>query len=230
MVPLLGQGAPSGGLQLVPRTHTDSVQQHLRHSYPHLYSDPDDWCELAPGDPFLGKGILPIAGRGDLILWDSRLIHGGRVGTGPDALGWATRIGTNLDPVGPNSRWPNLAAVGSSLGIVAGVIVRGIRRSCWLVPTVTPSGTPTAQKQNRAWGTDPPQLARLSCTVCMTERRRATPAALQQRRDAVATGAALTHWAHQPAPHTLGDTGGGWIGIQEFTPPRLSATQLALVG
>merc|ERR1711879_949257 len=33
-------------------------------------------------DPYQGKGKLVLAEPGDLILWDGRTIHGGRVGLG----------------------------------------------------------------------------------------------------------------------------------------------------
>jgi len=41
-----------------------------------------DWCPLNKDDPLYQDAILVIADPGDLILWDSRTIHGGRVGTG----------------------------------------------------------------------------------------------------------------------------------------------------
>jgi hypothetical protein len=290
MVPLLGQDATSGGLQLAPRSHTDAVQQHLRQAYPHLDLDPDDWCELAPGDPFLGTGYLPVAGRGDLNLWDSRLIHGGLVGTGPATAGapssgvpgakdsvWVPPrlIHGGLVGIGPT---PSARARGSSgqrargspIGTIPGgssespclagqasSSVPGAKSSAWQVQTGAAGGIPNAPRENRAWGWNwpqlarlclnlpllarlraqredlawhRPQLARLSCTVCMTERRRGTANALQQRREAVADGAALTHGPHQPTRHTLGDTGGGGIKGAPFVPPSLSAAQLALVG
>ncbi len=53
---------------------------------PETGARPDDWCELGPADPFIGEGVLVIAGTGDLILWDSRIVHGGvgaGLGSGP---------------------------------------------------------------------------------------------------------------------------------------------------
>ena len=41
-----------------------------------------DWVPLKEGDQFWEKGQLVKASAGDLILFDSRTIHGGRVGTG----------------------------------------------------------------------------------------------------------------------------------------------------
>ena len=83
MVPLLGQDGAVGGLQVVPRTHTEKVQQQLKERYPHLaHNGGDDWCELAATDPHIGTATLLECAPGALILWDSRLIHGGHVGPG----------------------------------------------------------------------------------------------------------------------------------------------------
>eukprot|EP00967_Tisochrysis_lutea_P046618 scaffold56645_cov35-Tisochrysis_lutea.AAC.1 len=182
MVPLLGQDAHTGGLQVVPRTHTDAVQEYLRDKYPDLANDSDDWCELQLGDHYLRKGVLLNAERGDLILWDSRLIHGGLVGQGPP------------------------------------VIMRYLQRLLHLC------GASVASYSSGGGG-----LARLSCTVCMTERARASADVVRQRHEATMHGSALTHWPHQSTPHTLGDTGGARIGTK-FTPPPLTPEQLALIG
>jgi len=81
MIPLLPVTKESGGLQVVPDTNTDQVQDYLKNHYPGTRMGLD-WCELRHDDKFIGKGTLVEAGPGDLILWDSRLIHGGLVGTG----------------------------------------------------------------------------------------------------------------------------------------------------
>ena len=87
MLPVLPVDASVGGLQVVPRTHTPAHQAQLARGYPELHeNDGDDWCELRPDDPLIGTGRLLQAQRGDLILWDSRLIHGGLVGAGPASL------------------------------------------------------------------------------------------------------------------------------------------------
>merc|ERR1712232_1424146 len=41
-----------------------------------------DWCVLKMSDPMQQCAELLLAEAGDLILWDSRTVHGGRVGTG----------------------------------------------------------------------------------------------------------------------------------------------------
>ena len=45
-----------------------------------------DWCPLNALDPLYHDAILLTADPGDLILWDSRTIHGGRVGTGKKSV------------------------------------------------------------------------------------------------------------------------------------------------
>ena len=85
MVPLQPVDCIRGGLQVVPRTCNDETQNYLRDHYPQLHTNGgDDWCELRADDPHIGRGILVEAQPGDLILWDSRTLHGGWVGRGPD--------------------------------------------------------------------------------------------------------------------------------------------------
>lgn len=96
MVPLLGQDRAVGGLQVVPRTHTEEVQQQLKERYPHLARNGgDDWCELAATDPHIGTATLLECAPGALILWDSRLIHGGHVGPGRAAPSQETTRGAS---------------------------------------------------------------------------------------------------------------------------------------
>jgi hypothetical protein len=41
-----------------------------------------DFCVLFGKDPAYTQTLLVLADAGDLILWDSRTVHGGQVGTG----------------------------------------------------------------------------------------------------------------------------------------------------
>lgn len=82
MLPLLPVTAQSGGLQVVPRTNTDEVQARMLDRYVRVARNPMDWLELAHNDPFIGQGQLIRANPGDFILWDSRTVHGGFVGSG----------------------------------------------------------------------------------------------------------------------------------------------------
>ena len=80
------------------------------------------------------------ASPGDMILWDSRTIHGGLVGKGQKA------------------------AV---------------------------SGEETMEDNG------PPTLARLSLTVCMTEKSRATESVLKYKLRQYEQGRTTTHWPHE---------------------------------
>lgn len=80
MVPLVDVDPRVGGLGVVPDTHTDAAQEALRMAYPLAAAHDDDWVLLNPGDPLAKAEQLVVCRAGDLILWDSRLLHGGVVG------------------------------------------------------------------------------------------------------------------------------------------------------
>jgi len=52
--------------------------------YPKTQNNTSDWLLLYADDPLKEKGMLVKAQAGDMILWDSRTLHGGRVGTGEE--------------------------------------------------------------------------------------------------------------------------------------------------
>jgi len=81
MIPLLHVTKETGGLQVVPDTHTDEIQDYLIQNYPSTKLG-GDWCQLRIDDKYINRGKLLLADPGDVILWDSRLLHGGLVGTG----------------------------------------------------------------------------------------------------------------------------------------------------
>jgi ectoine hydroxylase-related dioxygenase (phytanoyl-CoA dioxygenase family) len=68
-----------GGLAVVPDTNNDRTQDELADRYPYTEGTNSDWLELRMNDPFIGKGVLVKCQAGDLILWDSRSIHGGLI-------------------------------------------------------------------------------------------------------------------------------------------------------
>mmetsp|Transcript_107718 Transcript_107718/g.304729 ORF Transcript_107718/g.304729 Transcript_107718/m.304729 type:complete len:330 (-) Transcript_107718:95-1084(-) len=78
MVPLLPATNATGGLQVVPFSHTDEAKEKLKAQFPGLRHK-GDWCRL-PGDGM--SPVLLLARPGDLVLWDSRTVHGGLVGKG----------------------------------------------------------------------------------------------------------------------------------------------------
>jgi len=83
MVPLYAVTTESGGLEVVPRSHTDAAKTQWKSRYPHM-SLAGDWCPMHPNDPFYKQAVLLLAEAGDLVLWDSRTVHGGRVGSGKE--------------------------------------------------------------------------------------------------------------------------------------------------
>jgi ectoine hydroxylase-related dioxygenase (phytanoyl-CoA dioxygenase family) len=64
---------------IVPNTNNDKTQEELAARYPNTTFHSSDWLELHNNDPFIGKGVLVECEAGDLILWDSRSVHGGQV-------------------------------------------------------------------------------------------------------------------------------------------------------
>ena len=81
MLPLYDVTDETGGLEVVPLSHTAPAKKTLKLNYSD-WNDEGDFCMLHPTDPTVGMRMLLQANAGDLILWDSRTIHGGRVGTG----------------------------------------------------------------------------------------------------------------------------------------------------
>merc|ERR1719262_861487 len=66
------------------------MQEQLRRTFPAWRGD---WCML-PNDSEHGRNAkLVVANPGDLILWDSRVLHGGHVGRG----------------IQGSTRWPRLS-------------------------------------------------------------------------------------------------------------------------
>jgi len=70
---------------VIADTNNDVTQQALLEHYPEVKSYDDDWLVMRDREPFPLEGMLVKASAGDMILWDSRTIHGGRVGTGEEA-------------------------------------------------------------------------------------------------------------------------------------------------
>ena len=80
MIPLYPVTKEVGGLQVVPRSHTDAVQKELAEQY---HDNTSGWLQLDVDDKRLSTGKLLLAEPGSLILWDSRAVHGGYIGRGP---------------------------------------------------------------------------------------------------------------------------------------------------
>jgi len=127
MVPLYDVTKATGGLEVAPKSHLPIAHDGLKQRYPG-WNGRGDFCVLDRYDPLSKPTKLLTAEAGDLILWDSRTVHGGLVGTGE------------------------------------------------ITPTTTP------------------QIARMSQTVCMLPRDRASANVLARRKTGFATGYGYTHW------------------------------------
>ena len=78
MVPFLDVTKDIGGLQLVPRSHTEKIQEEIRQDNP-LHRG--DFVPVS-NEKYLPGAVTVEAQAGDLILWDSRVIHGSKAGPG----------------------------------------------------------------------------------------------------------------------------------------------------
>jgi len=85
MVPLLPVTSVSGGLQVVPNSHLEGEKEAFKQTHAHMQFS-GDWCPC-DDDDLKRRAVLLLADPGDLILWDSRTIHGGLVGTGKNPKG-----------------------------------------------------------------------------------------------------------------------------------------------
>ena len=70
------------GVEVVPFSHLEDATERVRLKHPQYSRRPSDFCVLRIEGTSTPPPILLKAKAGDLILWDSRLIHGGKVGPG----------------------------------------------------------------------------------------------------------------------------------------------------
>eukprot|EP00092_Neocalanus_flemingeri_P006691 GFUD01007227.1.p1 GENE.GFUD01007227.1~~GFUD01007227.1.p1 ORF type:complete len:316 (-),score=94.54 GFUD01007227.1:19-966(-) len=89
MLPLYPVNAEVGGTVLIPKSH--QLQADLMSRHPEWVSSPRDYCVVQSDDALQGQEMLVPLQPGDLLLWDSRLVHAGRVGDGGDVLGELAR-------------------------------------------------------------------------------------------------------------------------------------------
>ena len=158
MIPLRNVTSRTGGLEVVPCSHLPEAKEEFKKRYPNT-KVAGDWCVLTGGCPLGKKRMLVLANAGDLILWDSRTIHGGVVGTG-----------------------------------------RKLSSS---------------------------SLARLSVTVCMTPKSRASEKILKRRREGFKRGECFNHTPHEAGP----SSGTLRARIREdYEPLKLTKDQLSLLG
>ena len=111
MVTLYDVTPEIGGLEVVSRSHSKEEIAKFQERYKSKYRGcADNFIMLPRDDPHQGKGHLLLAKAGDLILWDSRTIHGGLVGT--------------ADPSHPPSLFPSGTASLARLAVTVSMVPR----------------------------------------------------------------------------------------------------------
>ena len=83
MIPLYPVTHAVGGLEIVQDTANDECQKILCKENPGiLMFHKADFLPIQPGQTYWEKGKLVKCDPGDMILWDSRTVHGGKLGKG----------------------------------------------------------------------------------------------------------------------------------------------------
>eukprot|EP00927_Polykrikos_kofoidii_P039521 TRINITY_DN33880_c0_g1_i1.p1 TRINITY_DN33880_c0_g1~~TRINITY_DN33880_c0_g1_i1.p1 ORF type:complete len:354 (+),score=31.34 TRINITY_DN33880_c0_g1_i1:64-1125(+) len=82
MLPLYDVTDVTGGLEVVPRSHSPEARDLLVKRLGEDLRCLGDFCTLPKDYYTTDRSKLVTAQAGDLILWDSRTVHGGKVGTG----------------------------------------------------------------------------------------------------------------------------------------------------
>ena len=92
---------------VVPRSHLIQAELLSRHKL--MSREPDrDFCVINPCDPLQGEEVLVPLMPGDLLLWDSRLVHSGKVGPGIDEVNHTTLARASMCvTMGPRDRASN---------------------------------------------------------------------------------------------------------------------------
>ena len=165
MVPLYPVTPQVGGLAVVPGSHTKEAKGAIKEKYPR-WKQSGDWCPIPKRDVELYDAqVLVEAEAGDLILWDSRTVHGGVVGTGGGggSKGRKEEVKEEKEEVKEEDQT-------NGTGVDA-----------------------------REWGT---ALVRLSVTVSMTQRSRASPSCLDLRKEGYEKGLCFNHTPHEAGTST----------------------------
>lgn len=79
MIPLYPVTKETGGLQVVPDTNNSETRQYVMENYPEYKES--GFILTSQDENFLKRAKLLECDAGDLLIWDSRTIHGGTVGT-----------------------------------------------------------------------------------------------------------------------------------------------------
>uniref|UniRef100_A0A7S2CFW4 Phytanoyl-CoA dioxygenase n=1 Tax=Octactis speculum TaxID=3111310 RepID=A0A7S2CFW4_9STRA len=204
MIPLLPVDETVGGLQVIPFSHTPKAKEILKKKYPQL-EGVGDWCPVygriqdkPPAEP-----QLLLADAGDLILWDSRLVHGGVVGTG--------RISSQNEEQGCNDVVLESGSGDDALDASVRSIIRVLSENSEDADTITEMGEALldlGQKHRRIHeGLSNPdgqclELARMTCTLAMTPRKWASQEIAQARLEGFNDGRSFNHCPHEGGTST----------------------------
>ena len=84
---------------MVPDSHTPEATARFKRAHPQYDRGEfgSDWCPLRSPAREAPTAVLLMARAGDLILWDSRTLHGGRVGQRARVSGTIFRESTTDD-------------------------------------------------------------------------------------------------------------------------------------
>jgi len=134
---------------------------------------------MPPNQFSAGERLLVEARAGDLILWDSRTVHGGLVGTGKPSGETTTSTSSSGEPA-----------------------------SCGITGSGGETGSSgSGETGGGSTGRGGCDLARLSLTVCMTPAALASKATRASRLRGLASGATFTHWPHEARVAKSGPVG-----------------------
>jgi ectoine hydroxylase-related dioxygenase (phytanoyl-CoA dioxygenase family) len=215
MVPLKAVNSLVGGLAVVPESHRDEAKAIIKEKYPE-WKHCGDWCPIPKSDVELyDKQILLHAEPGDLILWDSRTVHGGVVGTGPNEAvsskdGKAEKVNVKEKENG-----------GMEVTVVEGKETSMVEEKN---KNVDNDASLAPSSSSSSWSND---LCRMSVTVSMTPHHRASLECLQIRKDGFEKGLCFNHTPHEAGTST------GTIKLlnidQTYVPPSLTKEQWQLL-
>mmetsp|Transcript_5629 Transcript_5629/g.6991 ORF Transcript_5629/g.6991 Transcript_5629/m.6991 type:complete len:376 (-) Transcript_5629:127-1254(-) len=173
MVPLLDVTDITGGLEVIPFSHLSDAQNRFKLLHPYLERNFSDWCVVRNHDNKNAKPILLKAKAGDLILWDSRLIHGGKVGTGYQMI-----KNQNHEVSNESNHESN-------------------RESNVMKTDDNTQSSASERNQSTNQSLHYQGLARMAIPICMTPRSFASNKILETRRRGFENGSTFTHWPHE---------------------------------